>query len=240
MHQVVSAHYYLFWVRCHPSKTFPPQRSLSGNPKIDSFFLPIARPHPLNTLTCGPPPMYWLGTSRWCLSPLCMLHFVWICFFLVFMPFLLSPCLFDSAVRSSWCLSLVAWRMRGLLGSYSLPFIPSFDWALLGQRPSSSSRVHLCQWAFWLLVLPYHFIVPAIALPSLLLRVTPWTSGLMFLLCQPISLSILCLGLPRPTFHIFTSFGLCWPTILLCQPISLFHPSDFLTSFTSSLPLLLP
>ena len=230
MHQVVSAYNYFFWVKCHPSRTFPPQRSLSRNPKIDSFFLPTTRLHPLNTLTCGPPPMYWPGTSIWSLGPLCMLHFVWICFFLVFTPFLLFLCLFDFVVRSSWCLSLVAWRMRGLLGSYSLPFIPSLDWALLGQRPSSYSRAHLCQWAFWLLVLPYHFIMPVIALPSLLLCVTSWTCGLMFLLCQPISLSILYFGLLRPTFHIFTSFGLCWPTFLLCQPISLFHPSDFLGS----------
>ena len=52
------------------------QRSLSGNPKINPLFLPTTKPHPLNTLTHGPPPMYWLGTNRWCLSPLYMLHFV--------------------------------------------------------------------------------------------------------------------------------------------------------------------
>ena len=51
------------------------QRSLSRNPKIDSIFLPTTRPHPLIPLTCGSPPMYWMGTSRWCLSLLCMFHF---------------------------------------------------------------------------------------------------------------------------------------------------------------------
>ena len=76
MHQVVSAHNYFFWVRCHPNRTFPPQRSLSRNPKIDFFFLSTTRLHPLNTLTCGPPPIYWPGTSIWSLGPLCMLHFV--------------------------------------------------------------------------------------------------------------------------------------------------------------------
>ena len=70
--------------------------------------------------------MYWLGTSRWCLGPLCMLHFVWICFFPTFTPFFLPPCLFDSTVHANWCLSFVAWRMRGLLGLYSLPFTPSW------------------------------------------------------------------------------------------------------------------
>ena len=52
-----------------------PQRSLSRNSKIDFFFLPIAKPHPLIPLTRGPPFMYWLGTSRWCLGPVCMPHF---------------------------------------------------------------------------------------------------------------------------------------------------------------------
>ena len=51
------------------------QKSLSGNPKIGSPLLPTTRPHPLITLTYGPPPLYWLGTSRWCLSPMCILHF---------------------------------------------------------------------------------------------------------------------------------------------------------------------
>ena len=78
-----------------------PQRILSGNPKIDLLFLPTAKPHPLKALTRGPPPMYWLGTNRWCSGSLCMLHFVLICFFLAFTAFLLPPCLFDSVVRAS-------------------------------------------------------------------------------------------------------------------------------------------
>ena len=90
-------------------------------------------------------------------------------------------------------------------------------------------------WASKLSILPYHFIVLAITL----LRVTLWTCGVTFLLCQLTSLSIFYLRLPRSTFHIFTSFGLCWPTFLLCQPISLFHFSGFLNPFTFSLPFLL-
>ena len=53
-----------------------PQRSLRENPKIDPFFLLTARPHPLNTLNRVPPPMHWLGTSRWCLGLLYVLHSV--------------------------------------------------------------------------------------------------------------------------------------------------------------------
>ena len=51
------------------------QRSLSRNSKIDSLFLPTTIPKPLIPLTRGPPPMYWLGTSRWWLGLLCMLYF---------------------------------------------------------------------------------------------------------------------------------------------------------------------
>ena len=88
MHQVVPAHTCLFWVRCHPSRTFLPKK-LEREPQNRPPFFPTAKPHPLNTLTHDSPPLYWLGTSRWCPGPLCMLHFVWICFFLAFTLFLL-------------------------------------------------------------------------------------------------------------------------------------------------------
>ena len=94
----------------------------------------------------------------------------------------------------------------------------------------------LRSWASRLLILPYHFIVPVITLHFLLLRNTLWTCGLMFLSCQPTSSSIFCLGLLRPTFHIFTSFRLCWPTFCCANP---FHSSGFLNPFTSSLSLFL-
>ena len=101
----------------------------------------------------------------------------------------------------------------------------------------SSCLPFLCLWAFLLLILPYHFAVPAIALPLLLLLVTLWACGRMLLPCQPTSSSIFCSRLPSPTFHVFTSFGLCWPAFLLCQPITSFiglpWPVYFLfTSFT--------
>ena len=69
------------------------------------------------------------------------------------------------------------------------------------------------------------------------LHTTLWTCGLIFLLCQPTSSSIFCSRLPWPTFHIFTSFRLCWPTFLLCQPNSLLHFPSFPVPFTSSLPI---
>ena len=117
-------------------------KKFEREPQNRPLFFPTARPYPLNTLTYCPPPMYWLGTSRWCLGPLCVLHFVWTFFFLAFTPFLLPPFLFDSTIHSGWCLSFVAWRMCGLLDSCSLPFISSLAWALLRQRPSSSCWAH--------------------------------------------------------------------------------------------------
>ena len=96
----------------------------------------------------------------------------------------------------------------------------------------------LWPWAFWLLILQYHFIVPAIVLSLLSFLVTPWACKLMFLPCQRTSSSIFYSGFPWLTFYIFTPIGLCWSTFLLYQPISLLHSSGFLGPFTSSLPLL--
>ena len=131
MHQVVSAHTYFFWVSFHPSSKFLPKK-LEWEPHNRPHFLPIAKPHPLKALTCDPPPMYWLGTSRWCSGPLCMLHSVWICFFLAFTSFPLPLHLFNSDVRASWCFIFCGVRMCGLLGSYFLPFIPSCTGYRLG------------------------------------------------------------------------------------------------------------
>ena len=119
--------------------------------------------------------------------------FVWFCFtyWLVFII---------CGVKDVWAFGLMF-----------LTFYPFLDWALWAKAliflPSPCFPL-LRPWAFWLLILPYHFIVPAIALPSFLLRITLWTCGLMFLQCQPTSSAIFYSGLPWPTFHIFTSFGL--------------------------------
>ena len=207
MYQVVPAHNYFFWVRCHPSKIFSPQRSLSGNPKIDPFFLPTTRSHPLNTLTRGLPPMYWLGTSRWCLGPLCMLHFVWIFFFLAFTPFLLSSCFFILLYVLVGVYLL--WR-EGCVGFWTyVPCLSSLPQTgcCLDEGPHLPTEPiffsFLCLWASLLWILPHLFIMPAIALSLFFISCFPWAYRLMLLPCQP-------------TFHIFTSFGPYWPTFLLC------------------------
>ena len=71
MHQVVLAHSYFYWVKCHPSRTFL-LKKFERESQNKPLFLLTAGPH---LLTRGPTLMYWLGTSRWCLGPLCMLYF---------------------------------------------------------------------------------------------------------------------------------------------------------------------
>ena len=120
--------------------------------------------------------------------------FVWFCctYWLIFI---------SCGVKDVWAFGLIF-----------ASFYPFLDQVSLGHNPLSSCWAHaffsLWPWAFWPLILPYHFIMPAITLPLLLFLITPWACGLMFLPWQPISSSIFCLGLPWLTFHIFTSFGL--------------------------------
>ena len=140
------------------------QRGLSGNPKIDPLFLPTTRPHPLIPLTCGPPPMYWLGTSRWCLGPLYILHFH------------LNP--FLSSLHAISVASMFVW------------FCYTFWWVF-----NSCSVKEICD--FGLMFPTFHSSI----------SYYPWAYGLMLLPYWP-------------TFHIFPTFGLYWPTFLLCQPIS--------------------
>ena len=121
-----------------------PQKILRRNPKIDSLFLPTARPCPLIPLTHSPPPMYWLGTSMWCLGPVCMLHFRLNP--LLFWPSCLCYCLHICLILLyilGICLTLAVWKTYGPLGPRSLPSISSFDWALLGCRPFPSCLAHL-------------------------------------------------------------------------------------------------
>ena len=79
-------------------------------------------------------------------------------------------------------------------------------------------------WASRLLILPYHFIVPTIALHFLLLHDSPWTCGLMFLPHQPTSSSIFCLGLLRPTFTSLPLLGFVGRHSYCASPFHYFIP----------------
>ena len=172
-----------------------------------------------------------------------MLHSIWI-LFLSSLHTISAASVFVWFYGTCWLVFIFCgmkdvWTF-GLIFSAFYPFL---NWALLGKNShllaepmfsfSVSVRLLAIDLAISLHHVCYRFTFPFISCYT-------WTCGLMFLPCQPISLSIFCLRLSRPTFHIFTSFGICWPTFLLCQPISLLHYSSFLGPFTSSLPLLLP
>ena len=127
---------------------------------------------------------------------------------------MLPPCLFDSVVRLGWCLSLVAWRMRGFLGSCSLPFILSLDWALLGWRPSSSCWAHVPFFPMSIGLLAMDLAIPphwaCYSITSLFISCYPWTYWLMLLLCQPTSLSFFC------ACSISSEFVSAWPSHHFC------------------------
>ena len=114
-----------------------PQRSLSRNPRIDLSF--------------SPPPNHILWIP-WTVAHLLCIGWVQV---VVPCPFVHAPlhlnlflsglhtistalALSGFAVRTSWCLSFVVWRMHWLLGSYFLPFIPF--WA--GYYSGESLHLH--------------------------------------------------------------------------------------------------
>ena len=93
-------------------KHFPKKKSFGRNPKID-YFPPTTKPHPLNSLTVGPPPLYWLGTSWWYSGP-CVLD-----------PLSSVFVFFRSTSFPPWQTSLVV-----LLHASCLSFVERGVWAL--------------------------------------------------------------------------------------------------------------
>ena len=117
----------------------------------------------------------------------------------------------------------------GLLGSCPLPFTPSPGWALLGWRPSPTCLAHV---PFFLV-----FVGLLVGDPVMLLHCSYYIiTSILFLITHGLmgNAPIPC----RSTFHIFTSFGLYWPTFLLCQPISFLEfPRSIYFLFSSLTPI---
>ena len=67
MHLVVLTHFSLFWVVCHPSRTFPP-KEFEQEPLNRLPVLPTLRSYLLLPLTHDPPLLYWLGIGWRCLG----------------------------------------------------------------------------------------------------------------------------------------------------------------------------
>ena len=131
--------------------------------------------------------------------------------------------------------------MYGLLDLCSLPFIPFWTRRCFGKSPHLPTKPMLL---FFLLSVGLLAIDPVVSLNRVCYNFT-----FLFTLCYLVRLwadvpavpthsfvNLFCLGLLRPTFHIFTFFGLCWPKFLLCQPFHYFIPQ---TSSVHLLPLYL-
>ena len=135
----------LFWEKYHPSKALPQKKSWQELQNRPSF-LPTTKPHPLNVLIEGPPPLYWLGTSKWCFSPCVSSIILCIC-----LP------------RHSYCSCLISFyyacwacaylpRCEGCVGFWariaSLAFL--MDWVLSGQKFLPFTKLLFLQFLFLL------------------------------------------------------------------------------------------
>ena len=120
---------------------------------------------------------------------------------------------------------------EGCVGFWAyVPYLSSLPWTryCLGEGPYLFAKPmlfsFLCSWASWLWILPYHFIVPTIALPLFLFLVTHGLMGWCFCRASSHSTFLPLLG--------FIGQHFCYA--------SPFHSPGFLGPFTSFLPLLLP
>ena len=133
---------------------------MNENPIIDFPILPTTKPYPLLPLTHGPPPIYWLGTSGWCLSLVCA---PLLCESMAYLLFIRLPWL--RALFGLCCSFLISCGVDESLGLHSLHLISFFGmglnlvWALLPSvRPlsffTSSLWVDQCSCHAILLLLP--------------------------------------------------------------------------------------
>ena len=126
MHLVIPTHLFLFWVVCHPNRTFPP-KEFEWEPQNRLPLVPTAGPYPLLPLAHDPPFLYWLGTCWWCLS---LVHAPLPCVSKVCLLFMRLPWPRGSSMCSaihSW--PLVAWIDFLILHSLWLALFKG--WALL-------------------------------------------------------------------------------------------------------------
>ena len=112
-------------------------------------------------------------------------------------------------------------------------FHPFLDWALLGQKALifllSPCFPFLCSWAFWLLNLPYHFIMSAIALPLLSFLVIPWAYRPVLLLCSPLLHQSFARGVLSPLFISLPLLGFIGEHSCCASPFHYFIPRASLT-----------
>ena len=153
------------------------------NPRIDFPLLLTAKPYPFLPLIHGPPLLYWLGTSGWCLSLVCgpLLCESITCLLFTRLPLptsLSSLCytfccsfLTICAVDESWVFILC------------ISFLPWFG-SCLGMGPSSFNLALISSYFWfvgWLVFLPCHSIASAMLSFDLCLLSLLWACHVLFL-----------------------------------------------------------
>ena len=194
-------------------------------------FLPTVKPHPLNLLTEGPAPMYWLGTRKWCPGPyasataiqVCLLsfprHFCRSC--AAFFCHLYRVMFVFCGVRHVWAfgLALPLSFLRGMGIVQTRAFTHIAHWVPIPVIP---------------LILPMGLPV---VIPTMLAH---WACYLFSQASQAHLFHLYLLFFPRVCQLLFLS---CWPIGLATSflgPLGLLPLFlGFLSSLTLSLPLIL-
>ena len=139
----------LFWVVCHPSKTFPPkefERELQNRLSL----LPIARPYPFLSLTHDPPSGAWA---------LCVLHFCvclkLVCYSCVCHGLEVRLRILPLILDLLWCELFWSSILYGLLPPRAGPFL------IVGFLPFSPLFAPFVGLPVFL---PCHFVIPVAAL----------------------------------------------------------------------------
>ena len=160
MHLVIPTHLSLFWVVCHPNRTFPPPpKSLSGNPRIGSPLSPLPD-HTLSYLWPVTHHSYigWIHVGgAWAL---CMLHFrvcrKFVCCSCVYHGLEARLCVLLLILELLWRES-ISWSFI-LYGLLHLRVGPCLIMGFSLLNPLFAHSVEL------LAFLPYHSVIPTMVL----------------------------------------------------------------------------
>ena len=159
-----------------------PQKSLGGNSIIGFPLLLTARPYPFLPLTHGPPLLYWLGTSGWCLS---LMHAP--------VPYVSIACLlftrlpWPRGLSGLYCLFchsfLTSCSVDELLGLRSLYLTFSMSWVLLGHWLMDHYSYHSGFMVF-LSICWFFFFISSHIVGLLPITGPPYQVGINTMICE--------------------------------------------------------
>ena len=234
MHLVVPTHHSIFWVVCHPSRTFSPKK-FKQEPQNRLSLLPIARPYPLLSLTHDPPLQYWLGTSWWCLGLVrsllpCMSK---ACLLLMRLPWTGGSCAFFHSFLTSYgvnCFMIL--HSLSLASSKGLALLDCVLFSLLAHYLLLSLA---CQYSCHAIML---FLLWRYLIHACWASFEPTVySSLNWLQCPSMAIEFILMLLSAFLIHYITC-GLIWPISLSLGNLGPFSNSAFPWAFTNSFGLL--